>query len=215
MMRAGALVVAGVAPGEAETAVCGHFFFHVALQAKMVRAVRVRMRLRDVRMNENPTHWLADRDFGISLLLLEGLSDDELQSCYGCAGNCLVLEEGRLVVLWVPRVTLPLSMQSDVDVEVFLAAAGEVLGEAVSKVLASLHEITTSPKKRRRVNSVMNQFGAACAARARALYTGARWNVLLGYLRVAGLCEQQFQNVQDMLIDTSFKTRHKHLAYGR
>ena len=89
---------------------------------------------------------------------------------------------------------------------VFLADCGEVLGEAVSEVLALLHEITTSSKKRRKVNSVMNQYGAACAARARALYTGARWNVLLGYLRVAGLCEQQFQNVQNMLIDTSVRT---------
>ena len=99
MMRAGALVVAGVAPCEAERAVIGRQFVHLALQAKMVRAVRVRMRFRNVRVNENPTHWLADRDFGISLLLLEGLSDDELESCYGCAGNCLALEEGRLVVL--------------------------------------------------------------------------------------------------------------------
>jgi hypothetical protein len=209
MMRAGALVVAGVAPREAERAVIGRQFVHLALQAKMVRAVRVRMRFRNVRVNENPTHWLADRDFGISLLLLEGLSDDELESCYGCAGNCLALEEGRLVVLWVPRVTLPLSMQSDVDVEVFLAACGEVLGDAVSAVLASLQEITISPQKKRKVNSVMNLTACAArarAARARALYTGARWNVLLGYLRVAGLCEQQFQNVQNMLIDTSVRT---------
>ena len=211
MMRAGALVVAGVAPREAERAVIGRQFVHLALQAKMVRAVRVRMRFRNVRVNENPTHWLADRDFGISLLLLEGLSDDELESCYGCAGNCLALEEGRLVVLWVPRVTLPLSMQSDVDVEFFLAACGvcacgEVLGEAVSAVLASLQENTRSPRKKRRVDSVMNQYSAARAARERALYTGARWNVLLGYLKVAGLCEQQFQNVQDMLIDTSVRT---------
>ena len=211
MMRAGALVVAGVAPGEAETAVFVRQFVHVALQAKMVRAVRVRMRLRDVRMNENPTHWISDRDFGISLLLLEGLSDDELEICHGCAGNCLALEEGRLVVLWVPRVTLPLSMQSDVDVEFFLAACGvcacgEVLGEAVSAVLASLQENTRSPRKKRRVDGVMNQYGAARAARERALYTGARWNVLLGYLKVAGLCEQQFQTVQDMLIDTSVGT---------
>jgi len=52
----------------------------------------------------------------------------------------------------------------------------------------------------------MNQYSAARAARERALYTGARWNVLLGYLKVAGLCEQQFQTVQDMLIDTSVGT---------
>ena len=166
MMRAGALVVAGVAPGEAETVVFLRQFVHFALQAKMVRAVRVRMRLRDVRMNENPTHWISDRDFGISLLLLDGLTDNELAICHGCAGNCLALEEGRLVVLWVPCVTLPLSMQSDVDVEVFLADCGEVLGEAVSRVLALLHEITTSPKKRRKVNSVMNQYSAARASRS-------------------------------------------------
>ena len=209
MMRAGALVVAGVAPREVERVLIGRQFVHLALQAKLVRVVRVRVPLRNLRLERVPTHWLADRDFGISLLLLEGLSDDELESCSGCAGNCLALEEGRLVVLWVPRVTLPLSMQSDVDVEVFLAACGEVLGDAVSAVLASLQEITISPQKKRKVNSVMNLTACAArarAARARALYTGARWNVLLGYLKVAGLCEQQFQTVQDMLIDTSVGT---------
>ena len=206
MMRAGALVVAGVAPREAERVLIGRQFVHLALQAKLVRVVRVRVPLRNLRLERVPTHWLADRDFGISLLLLEGLSDDELESCYGCAGNCLALEEGRLVVLWVPCVTLPLSMQSDVDVVFFLAACGEVLGEAVSAVLASLQENTRSPRKKRRVDSVMNQYSAARAARERALYTGARWNVLLGYLKVAGLCEQQFQTVQDMLIDTSVGT---------
>jgi hypothetical protein len=34
---------------------------------------------------------------------------------------------------------------------------------------------------------------------------GARWNVLLGYLKVAGLCEQQLQDVCDLLIDTCLR----------
>ena len=164
MLRAGALVVVGVAPGEAETAVLVRSFLHVALQEKMVRAVCVRMRLRDVKMNENLTDWISDRDFGISLLLLEGLSDDELESCRGCAGRCLSLEDGRLVVLWVPQVRLPCAMPSDVDVEVFMSGCGEVLGEAVGQALAALQEITTSSKKKRKVNNVMNQYRAARAS---------------------------------------------------
>ena len=59
MMRAGALVVAGVAPGEAETAVFVRQFVHVSLQAKMVRAVRVRMRLRDGTFIEISRSWYS------------------------------------------------------------------------------------------------------------------------------------------------------------
>jgi len=164
MLRAGALVVVGVAPGEAEKAVFVRTVLHLALHEKMVRAVYVRMRLRNVKMDEKLTDWMSDRDFGISLLQLDGLSDDELESCRGCAGRGLALELGRLVVLWVPHVNLPCAMPSDVDLDFFLTGCGDVLGEAVDRALVALQEITTSSKKRRKVNNAMNQYRAARAS---------------------------------------------------
>ena len=44
--------------------------------------------------------------------------------------------------------------------------------------------------------------GPAASSSATHRQPGARWNVLLGYLKVAGLCEQQLEDVQDLLIDT-------------
>jgi hypothetical protein len=88
VLRAGAFVAVGVAPLEAEK----YFFvrqeINVGLWDKMVRAVSVGMRLRNVKSNEDLTDWISDRDFVISLLLLEGVSDDEQESCHGCAVQC-------------------------------------------------------------------------------------------------------------------------------
>ena len=47
--------------------------------------------------------------------------------------------------------------------------------------------------------------GPAASSSATHRQPGARWNVLLGYLKVAGLCEQQLQDVRDLLIDTCLR----------
>ena len=46
--------------------------------------------------------------------------------------------------------------------------------------------------------------GPAASSSATHMQPVARWNVLLGYLKAAGLCEQQLRDVQDILIDISF-----------
>ncbi len=184
MLRSGALVVVGVSPGEAEKAVFVRTVLPVAIREKVVRAVYVRMRLRNVKIDEKLTDWMSDRDFGISLLQLDCLSDDELESCRGCADRCLALESGRLVVLWVPHVNLPCAMPPDVDVEPFLSGCGDVLGEAVDRALVALQDLTTSPKKRRRVNNAMNQY-----RKARAIVSNRACEHVLGLTLQLGLGE--------------------------
>ena len=47
--------------------------------------------------------------------------------------------------------------------------------------------------------------GPAASSSATHRQLGARWNGLLGYLKVAGLCEQQLQDVQGLVIDTCYQ----------
>ena len=65
---------------------------HVGLWGKMVRVVCVRMRPRASKSNEVLTDGILDRDFGISLLLFEGLSRVKQESWHGFAVQCLALE---------------------------------------------------------------------------------------------------------------------------
>ena len=47
--------------------------------------------------------------------------------------------------------------------------------------------------------------GPAASSSATHKQLGARWNGLLGYLKAAGLCEQQLQDVQGLVIDTCYQ----------
>jgi hypothetical protein len=161
MLRAGAFVVVGVAPFEADNAFLARQEFYVGLEEKLVRSVRVRMRFRAVKSCEEFTDWIADRDFGISLLLLEGLTDDEFQSCGGFAGQGLGLDGGNLWVLWEPHVGLPVEMGPEVDLASFLIACGGDFGDLVELALVSLHQVITGASKWRRVNNVIGQYRAA------------------------------------------------------
>ena len=157
----GVFVAVGIPPLQAQQALFHPQELHYGLGDKLVRAISVRMRFRVSKTNEALTDWIPDRDFAISMLSLEDLSRDEEESCHDCAVRCLAPERGSLVVVWVPRVSLPSEMASEVGLEVFLSCCCEVLGDAVGLALARAEEITRCGNKRRRLKSVMHQYVTA------------------------------------------------------
>ena len=143
MAASGAFVAVGVKPDRAKSSLFGsQHVCGAGLQEKLVRFVAVRVSLRATKSNEVSTDWIADRDFAISLSLLQGLSDEQLESCQVFAGNGLPLERGALVVLWVPNVSLPLGIGDEVDLDVFLNACSADLDEAVLRAFDSLGRVT-------------------------------------------------------------------------
>ena len=154
----GVFVAVGVLPLRAQQALFHRQELHDGLRDKLVRSISVRMRLRACKTDETLTDWIADRDFAISMLSLEDLSREEEESCHGCAVQCLAPERGSLVVVWVPRVSAPSEMASEVGLDVFLSGCGEVLGDALGVALARAQEITKGGCKRRKLISARHQY---------------------------------------------------------
>ena len=154
----GVFVAVGVPPLRARQALFCSQELHDGLGDKLVRSISVRTRLRACKTGETLTDWKADRDFAISMLFLEDLSREEEESCHGCAVQCLAPERGSLVVVWVPRVSAPSEMASEVGLDVFLSGCGEVLGDALGVALARAQEITKGECKRRKLISAKQQY---------------------------------------------------------
>jgi len=55
------------------------------------------------------------------------------------------------------------------------------------------------------ISTDADSHGPAASSSATHRQLGARWYGLLGYLKVAGLCEQQLQDVQGLVIDTCYQ----------
>ena len=75
---AGVLVVVGLVPSKLEDALNSARCLGSWFWGQRTRHLHIRVRLREAKLKESSTDWLADRDFCVSLVEVSGLTGDQL-----------------------------------------------------------------------------------------------------------------------------------------